>query len=68
MLGGLCIEVIDGQTAKQNPITVSGGADSRQAVRGGVLERGEGLVLLQALREVLGGLSIEFIRAQTAKR
>ena len=27
-------------------ISVSGGADSRQAVRGGVLERSEGLILL----------------------
>ena len=46
VLGGLCIEVIAAQTAKQDPITVSGGADSRQAVRGGVLERSEGRILL----------------------
>ena len=37
---------------------VSAGADSRNMVCGGILELGEGLVLLQALRQVLGGLSI----------
>ena len=68
MLGGLCIEAIDGQTAKQDPITVSGGADSRDRASGGVLEQSEGLVLLQALREVLGGLCIEVIIAQTAEQ
>ena len=42
-------------------ISMSAGADSRKAMTSDVLERSEGLVLLQALREVLGGLSIEVI-------
>ena len=39
----------------------SGGADGKQRVCGGVLEEGEGLVLLQALRKVLGALCAERI-------
>ena len=35
---------------------------------GGVLERLEGLVRLEALRKVLGGLRIEFVEAEAAKR
>ena len=34
-----------------------------QRVSGGVLERGEGRVLLEALSEVLGGLIIEVVVA-----
>ena len=68
VLRALIFEAIQCDAANEGAYAVSGGADSRQALRGGVLERSEGLVLLQALREVLGGLSIEVIRAQTAKR
>ena len=34
------------ETANGGQLSVSGGADSRQALRGGVLERSEGLILL----------------------
>ena len=53
MLGGLCIEVIVAQTAKQDPITVSGGADSRDRASGGVLELFEARVCLESLAESL---------------
>ena len=45
---------------------VSGGADGRETMCGGVLERGEGLVLLQALRDVLRALITNRIAPQTA--
>ena len=51
MLGGLCIEAIAAQTAEQNPITVSGGADSRDRASGGVLELFEARVRLESLVE-----------------
>ena len=44
------------------------GTDSRNMVCGGILEGGEGLVLLQALRKVLGALCTEVIALQTASR
>ena len=44
----------------------SAGADGREMVRGSVLEGGEGLVRLQALRNVLGALITNAIVAQTA--
>ena len=46
----------------------STGADSRNMVCGGILEGGEGLVLLQALRKVLCALCTEVIVPQTASR
>ena len=39
---------------------------SREEVRGSVLERGEGHVCLETLREMLDSLSIESVVAQTA--
>ena len=42
----LHFEVIPRDAANEGAYAVSGGADSRQAVRGGVLERSEGLILL----------------------
>ena len=47
---------------------MSAGADGKERVCGGVLEGGEGLVLLQALRKVLGALCTEVIVLQTASR
>ena len=44
----------------------SAAADSRKTMCGGVLERGEGLVLLQALRDVLCALCTELVVLQTA--
>ena len=46
----------------------STGSDSRRTVCGSVLEPGEGLVLLQGLRKVLGALCKEAIVLQTASR
>ena len=44
----------------------SGGADSRNMVCGGVLEHGEGFVLLQAFRKMLRALWSELVGRQTA--
>ena len=46
---------------------MSARADGREMGMGGVLQGGEGLVLLETLREMLGSLGIEVIVAQTAK-
>ena len=59
----LCTDAVVEQTAIEGQRQASGAADSREMVRGGVLERGEGLVRLQALGKVLGGLSVEFVVA-----
>ena len=45
---------------------LSAGPDGKERVCGGVLEEGEGLVLLQALRNVLGALCKKVIVRQTA--
>ena len=42
----LWTDAVAQEAVKGGRITVSGGADSRQAVRGGVLERSEDLILL----------------------
>ena len=46
VLCALDSELIPRQAVNEGAYAVSGGADSRQAVRGGVLERSEGLILL----------------------
>ena len=45
---------------------VSAGADSRNMVCGGILELGEGLVILQALGKMLRALWSELVFHQTA--
>ena len=60
MLGGFCVELVAGQAANESRKNTSGGADSRHIEGwGGVLKGGEGLVLPEALGQVLGGLRVE---------
>ena len=66
MLGGLSIEAIEGQTAKQDPITVSGGADSRDRASGGVPENSEARVRLERLAERSCALWTDFVAVETA--
>ena len=56
------------QAANESQMDASGGADSREMSCCGVLELGEGLVLCQALRKVLGALCTKVIVVQTASR
>ena len=66
MLGGLSIEAVLAQTAKQNPITVSGGADSRDRASGGVLELFEARVCLERLAERPCTLWTDAVAEETA--
>ena len=49
--------------ANGSGMDASAGPDGGETARGGVLEGGEGLILLQPLGKVLGGLGIESILA-----
>ena len=64
----LCTDAVVEQTASESQTETSGGADSRETMRGSVLERLEGVVRLQALRKMLSGLGIEVVARQTANR
>ena len=55
------------EAANESRMDVSGGADGRhRGIWGGVLKGGEGLVLPEALGQVLGGFSVEAIHCQAA--
>ena len=60
--------VVTPEAASESQIGVSARADSREMGVGGVLQRGEGLVLFETLSEVLGALSTNGIQLQTARR
>ena len=47
---------------------MSEAADGRKASTRGVLELFEGLVLLEALSQVLGGLGVEFVTREAANK
>ena len=65
VLGGLCVEFVARQTANESRIGVSAAADTRNGAGDGVLERCEGLVLLESASEVLGGLGVEVVARET---
>ena len=65
VLGALITDAVGPETASESQTGTSGGADGGETMCGGVLERGEGLVLLQALRDVLRALITNRIVPQT---
>ena len=66
MLGGFSVESIARQAANGSRKDASEGADSRETARGSILKGGEGLILLQALREMLSALSTNVVVKQAA--
>ena len=66
VLGALSTDAVVPDTASESQKDTLGGADSRETMRGDVLERGEGLVRLKTLRNVLGALSTNAIGTHTA--
>ena len=64
LLGGIVQVVVLQAVAPQQ---ASEGIDSKEGQAGSVLERGEGLVDSEPLRESLGALGAEYIPLETAK-
>ena len=63
----LCLELVEPETANEEPKQSSRGIDSKDGQAGSVLERGEGLVESEPLRESLGALGTEVVVLETAK-
>jgi len=68
VLSELRAHIVLGQAARERRTEVSAAADSRKRARGGILELLEGLVLLEALGQMLGGLRVQSVVAETANR
>ena len=73
VLGGLRVEEVFAETANEKGVGLSMATDSCQIGQvcgrracGGILERLEGLVLLEALREMLGTLRTELVVEEAA--
>ena len=66
VLGALITDAVAPDTASESRKDSSGGADSRETMCDDVLEGGEGRVLLQALRNILGALITDAVVPQTA--
>ena len=56
VLGTLITDAVGTHTASESQKDTSGGADGRKTASSSVLQKGEGRVRLQALRNVLGAL------------
>ena len=65
-LSALHLQLVVTQAASKSRMEASAGPDGRERVSSGVLEGGEGLVLLQTLGKVLSGLGVEVVVCQTA--
>ena len=68
MLGTFRTDAIAVETAKEGRNGVLAAADSRFRAYGGVLERLQRGIGLEALREVFGGLSVEIVISEAASR
>ena len=66
MLGALSTNFVVAHTASESQKETSGGADGRETMRGGVLERLKGGVGLQRLGDVLGALMTDAVVLETA--
>ena len=67
-LGAIASDAIGPDTVRNgSQMEASAGPDGGKAASGGILKGGEGLVLLQTLRQVLCGLRIEFIEAEAVR-
>ena len=60
-------DVVAPEPANEERGMVLRGIDSKEGQAGSVLERGEGLVESEPLRESLGALGTKFVRFETAK-